>query len=88
MAKCDACGQEMTDGVGCTQVTFGGYDDGIARARIPFDGEPGERCHDCAAPSGALHHPGCDDEKCPRCGWQLIGCDCVSEDDDNEGNDA
>lgn len=34
-------------------------------------------CHDCGAPVGALHVPGCDVERCPRCGNQAVGCDCI-----------
>jgi hypothetical protein len=36
-------------------------------------------CHDCAAPQGALHHPGCDAEACPRCLHQAISCGCQWE---------
>lgn len=36
-------------------------------------------CHDCAALSGQLHAFGCDAERCPKCGGQLLICDC--EDD-------
>lgn len=34
------------------------------------------RCHDCNALFGHLHHWGCDAERCPACGGQLISCDC------------
>lgn len=33
-------------------------------------------CHDCAANEGELHERGCDMERCPSCGGQLISCDC------------
>ena len=33
-------------------------------------------CHDCSVQIGAKHHPGCDMERCPRCGAQLISCPC------------
>ena len=39
----------------------------------------GERCQDCGARSG-YHHYGCDIERCPLCGGQLIGCECFEED--------
>ncbi len=33
-------------------------------------------CHDCKAEEGYLHTPGCDMEKCPKCGDQIISCEC------------
>src|SRR5262249_14094682 len=33
-------------------------------------------CHDCGVAHGGYHHPGCDVEECPRCGRQLISCNC------------
>lgn len=35
-----------------------------------------KNCHDCAVKPGELHKPGCDVERCPRCGYQMISCDC------------
>jgi len=34
------------------------------------------RCHDCNAKEGQYHELGCDMERCPFCGGQLISCDC------------
>ena len=34
------------------------------------------RCHDCGVPYGYIHHIGCDCEMCPKCGDQLISCEC------------
>jgi hypothetical protein len=33
-------------------------------------------CHDCGVQEGGFHEPGCDMERCPRCGGQLITCEC------------
>ncbi len=35
------------------------------------------KCHDCGAQEGEYHSLGCDMERCPFCGRQLISCDCV-----------
>jgi hypothetical protein len=99
---CEACGQEMSPGVACTQPDY----DGIPR--IPYGSEPAkfggnwpltdplpnllrlasagsdtilrwtlhDRCRDCNTPAGGLHHPGCDMEDCPVCGWQVLSCGC------------
>lgn len=85
MAICDVCKTEMVGGPGCSLAE---YDDipGGPYPRIPVgdprDFEPGtdRRCHDCAAPPGTYHHPGCDAERCPRCGYQAISCGCCSND--------
>jgi uncharacterized protein with PIN domain len=33
-------------------------------------------CGDCNVRLGATHHLNCDMERCPKCGGQLISCDC------------
>lgn len=79
MAICEYCGKEMLDNVGCSceKIEY----DLIMYNRIKAGDKndwvrPGEVCHDCGAPYGTYHHPGCDMERCPRCGHQLISCDC------------
>lgn len=34
------------------------------------------KCQDCGAREGALHDRGCDRERCPFCGEQLLACGC------------
>jgi hypothetical protein len=36
-------------------------------------------CPDCGTNPEGLHVLGCDQEPCPRCGGQLIGCVCIYE---------
>ena len=35
-----------------------------------------QKCGACGVSEGELHELGCDQERCPCCGNQLIGCDC------------
>lgn len=59
--------------------------------RIPFGEDyAGEAsglpsCRDCAAARGQLHVPICCLEQCPSCGAQAISCDCVHDDQDEDG---
>lgn len=49
--------------------------DGKKLPTVRYDDDD-RRCPDCNIASGGYHHPGCDMERCPRCGEQLISCDC------------
>jgi len=82
MAKCEICGREMLSAKGCNipKVHISGKVYDRIRCGDPRDFcsdlGPGERCGDCGAMVGGIHHWGCDCERCPVCGGQMIGCDC------------
>lgn len=42
-------------------------------------------CHDCHVLPGELHTGGCDTERCPECGGQLIGCGCYGRVEELDG---
>lgn len=41
-----------------------------------YEGKENSVCGDCGVGYGVQHLPGCDIERCPICGRQLISCDC------------
>jgi hypothetical protein len=71
----------MLEADGCTLEKYE-FGDGVL-PRIPFGSERRggkmERCDDCGVRRGGYHHPGCDLERCPRCGGQAIFCGCYDE---------
>ncbi len=79
MAICKTCGRLMPSALSCTQTTVT-FPDGATFDRLPYIAEDGrEQCPDCRVLAGGFHHSapsghGCDQEKCPRCGGQLLMC--------------
>lgn len=83
MAVCSDCNQEMTEAHSCNVSSLRLVETELA------DGEVGKeynrdttyydyntKCHDCGIVNGNghFHHFGCDIERCPVCGRQIISC--------------
>jgi len=76
MVECEYCNREMKTAESCT---YGFVKiDGVVYKRDTSYVDDNERCHDCGIVNkeGNFHHFGCDIERCPKCGGQLISCDC------------
>ena len=84
LVTCDYCGKTMTtDHTGCTYPYLIAVEPATKKVEV-FKRKvdsfvPDKDCFDCGAGPGTLHHFGCDEERCPKCGGQLISCDCWSD---------
>lgn len=79
MAECQDCGKEMSVVDTCTlsHITLNMADNKEhERSKYFVANKHTGRCHDCGIKEGGFHHLGCDVERCPGCGWQLISCEC------------
>lgn len=90
---CKVCEKDMADVTveTCTGNDWIDYPDGKRMESSDYHfNEPSGRCHDCNIAPGGKHHPGCDVERCPRCGGQMISCGCLKPNirDDCEALDA
>lgn len=75
MAICDWCHEEMTKVRRCSANRV------IVRGKEypPVPNNHEGICHDCGVDPGQPHHPGCDMERCPICGGQIISCGCLDD---------
>jgi hypothetical protein len=80
MATCQDCKKEMKRAKSCNKPQYVILD-GISFWRDVSYYDHNKHCHDCNIVNepGNLHHLGCDVERCPKCGGQLISCDCEKE---------
>ena len=78
MSKCWDCDKEMMKAKACDKKFATIEIDGKEYQRDTHYFDVNKRCHDCniVNQDGNLHHYGCDMERCPKCGGQLISCDC------------
>lgn len=94
MARCELCGEDMCVSKGCIGVDLYPINSETKYSRISetkysrikvgdpgdfYEGDTDVVCGDCGAAYGYYHHVGCDCEICPKCGGQLLSCDCELE---------
>ena len=90
MAVCNWCEGEMATADSCSVDAF--HRNGRRFHMVPFGDETGwrttsDRCGDCGVTRGGWHHPGCDLQRCPACGRQLMTCGCMFDEDEADASD-
>lgn len=75
---CDYCARYMNYGASCSPSLL---HNALIYRRILYKDKEGHFCHDCNVAPGQFHHLGCDMERCPICGEQLISCGCFDEEE-------
>ena len=85
MAICAFCDQEMKTAASCTVKVL--HRNGVAYV-LPTAtkrwARPDGRCGDCGVLIGGAHHLGCDIQRCPVCGRQMMTCGCRFDEDPPE----
>ena len=89
MAVCSWCQGEMTTAISCIVDAL--HRNGRRFDLIPFGDQAdrrtsSDRCGDCGVTCGGSHHPGCDVQRCPACGGQMMSCGCRFDEDGPDAN--
>jgi hypothetical protein len=89
MNRCAFCRRSMgaPETMSCGARKHIAYPDGTRLPALPYTQDclrpyaypAPERCRDCGVAHGGTHHPPCCLEDCPRCGGQLISCECFDD---------
>ena len=82
---CNVCNGDMLEVDGCLPNSIIYKSEQYEQIKVGCegdfyeDGDENTRCTDCGAKYGHYHHAGCDCERCPVCGEQLLTCCCEEE---------
>ena len=73
-ATCKYCGENMREVSTCSDAMV--MIDGKIFVREVYQADYARHCPDCGVQDLGIHHFGCDNEMCPKCGDQFAFCAC------------